>query len=230
MAHALVEGQPGARALFAEDPGFAHQFVETRRALLRQRVLRRAEHHQLVLDPRLHLNVRMLAVAFDQAQIQAVLGDPLYHMAGVLHVQAYPAFRMGLHEAADQQGGQVVANGQGRPQLQRAEAALALQQQLDFLGAVEQGHRLGQQLGTQGAERQALADAVEQRAVVVALQLGQRGAGRRLRQGQRLGRARHAFQPGDGDEHLHLPQGKTHIDITYKEYSDYSFNGYFAPA
>ena len=191
-------------------------------------MLRGAEHHQLVLHPGLHLDVRVLAVALDQPQIQAVLGHALHHMAGVLHVQAHPALGMGLHEAADQQGGQVVADGQGGAQLQRAEAALALQQLFDLLGAVEQRHRLGQQLRAQGAERQTLADAVEQRTVVVTLQLGQRGAGRRLRQGQGFGGARHAFLAGDGDEYLDLSEAESHIYITYKEYFDYSFNGYSA--
>ncbi|MCY1186521.1 hypothetical protein D9M73_274010 [compost metagenome] len=91
------------------------------------------------------------------------------------------AFRVNLHEAADQQGGQVIADGQGRTDRQRAETGLAVEQVLDFLGLVEQGHRLGQQLMTQGVEAQALAGSVEQLAAGLALKFSDRCTGGRLR-------------------------------------------------
>ncbi|MNN24133.1 hypothetical protein D3C81_1375510 [compost metagenome] len=142
-------------------------------------------------------------------------------------MQAHPAFRMALHEVADQQGRQVVAHRQGGADLQRAEAAVSLQQLLDLAGAVEQGDRLGQQLLAEGAERQALADAVEQRAVVVPLEFRQRGAGCRLRQRQRLGGTGDALQAGDGDEDFQLSESKAHIYITDYLYFNYSFSGCF---
>lgn len=169
-----------------------------------------AEHHQFVLHPGLHLDVRMPAVALDQAQVQLVVGDLLHHLGGVVHVQAHPAVRLALHEGADQQRGQVVADGQGGTEVEGAEGGLAVEQVLDFLAAVEQRHRLRQQLAAEGIEGQALAGAVEQLAVELSLQLAERGAGRRLRQRQPLGGAGDALLLGHGDEHLELAEGEFH--------------------
>ena len=144
MTHGLVEGQPRARALFTQNPGFMRQLFQAGTAALGQWVLWRAEHHQFVLDPGLHLDIRVLAVAFDQAQVQLVVGDLLHHMSGVMHLQFHPAFRVVLHEAANQQGGQIVAHGQGGADVQRAITALAPQQAFDFARLVDQGHGLGQ--------------------------------------------------------------------------------------
>lgn len=80
---------------------------------------------------------------------------------------------MALHKSPDQQGGQVVADGQGGADGQGAEAAFAVEQILHGLGLVEQGHGLGQQLLAQGVEGQALAGAVEQLAGGLPLQLTQ---------------------------------------------------------
>ncbi|MNF16106.1 hypothetical protein D3C80_2189820 [compost metagenome] len=55
----------------------------------------------------------MVAIAFDQTQVNFVVGDLLHNIGGVLHMQLYLAFRVALHETADQQGRKVVANGQG---------------------------------------------------------------------------------------------------------------------
>ncbi|MDR6357894.1 hypothetical protein Q3H58_004565 [Pseudomonas psychrotolerans] len=54
-----------------------------------------------------------------------MVGDPLHHAGGVVHVQPYPAVGVALHEIAQQQGGQVVADGEGGAELQGAEAGLA---------------------------------------------------------------------------------------------------------
>ncbi|MNP24170.1 hypothetical protein D3C76_1169160 [compost metagenome] len=138
------------------------------------------------------------------------MGDLLHHVGGVVHVQAHPAVRLALHEAADQQGGQVVADGQGGAEVQRAEGALAVEQVLDFPAAVEQRHSLGQQLAAEGVEGEALAGAVEQPAVELPLQFAERGAGGRLRHRQRLGGAGDAFLLGHRDEHFQLAQGEFH--------------------
>ncbi|MNP77619.1 hypothetical protein D3C76_1750800 [compost metagenome] len=55
----------------------------------------------------------MAAIAFDQTQVNFVVGNLLHNIGGVLHVQLYLAFRVALHEAADQQGREVIADGQG---------------------------------------------------------------------------------------------------------------------
>ncbi|MNL63009.1 hypothetical protein D3C87_1870870 [compost metagenome] len=86
MAHRLVEGQAGTRALFAKDPGFPGQFLQAGFAAFGQGMLRCAEHHQFILDPGLHLDVRLLAVALDQADVQFIVGNLLHHMRGVMHL------------------------------------------------------------------------------------------------------------------------------------------------
>ncbi|MNN95095.1 hypothetical protein D3C81_2138430 [compost metagenome] len=65
MAHGLVESQARTRALFAQDPRLLRQVFDIGTAQLGQRMLRCAEHHQFVLDPRLHFQVRVVAVTFD---------------------------------------------------------------------------------------------------------------------------------------------------------------------
>ncbi|MCY1529166.1 hypothetical protein D9M68_642990 [compost metagenome] len=186
----------------------------------------RAEHHQLVFHPGQDFDVRVLAFALDQTQIKFVEGDLLDDIRRVLHMQAYPALGVALHEGADQQGGEVVAHGQGGADVQRAETGLAVEQVFDRAGLVQQGHGLGQQLPGQGVETQPLAGAVEQLAAGLALQLGQRSAGRRLRQGQLFGGAGHAFLLGHGNENLELTESKSHIYITDNLYLDNSVNRY----
>ncbi|MNT73141.1 hypothetical protein D3C72_2118100 [compost metagenome] len=89
--------------------------------------------------------------------------------------------RVDLHETADQQGGQVVTDGQGSAHCQGAKAGLAVEQVFDFLGLIEQCHGLGQQLMTQGVEAQTFAGTVKQLTAGLALKFGDRGTGGRLR-------------------------------------------------
>ena len=86
----------------------------------------RAEHHQLILDPGLYLDICVLAFAFDQTQVNFVLGHLLYNVRRVLHMQADSALRVTLHKCTDQQGGQVVADSQGGTDGQGAETAFAV--------------------------------------------------------------------------------------------------------
>ncbi|MNN36388.1 hypothetical protein D3C81_1502830 [compost metagenome] len=109
------------------------------------------------------------------------MGNLVHDMRSVLHMELDLTFRVDLHETADQQCGQVVADGQGGADRQRAETGLAVEQVFDFLGLVEQRHCLWQQLMTQGVEAQAFAGAVEQLAAGLAFKFGDRGTGGRLR-------------------------------------------------
>ena len=79
-----------------------------------QWMLRGAKHHQFILDPALHLDIGVSAIAFDQTQINFVVGDLLHDMSRVLNHQLDLTFRVLLHKAADQEGCQVVADGQRR--------------------------------------------------------------------------------------------------------------------
>ena len=66
-----------------------------------------------------------------------------------------------LHEAANQQRRQVIADGQRGADRKGAEAGLAVEQVFDLLGLVQQRNGLGQQLVTEGVEAQAFTGAVE---------------------------------------------------------------------
>ena len=136
-------------------------------------MLRCAEHHQLVLDPGLHFQIGMLAVTLDQTKIKFVLSDLMHDMRGVMDVQFDPAFRVTLHEVADQQRGEIVADGQRGAHRERAEPALAVQQILDGPRLIQQGDRLRQQLLAQRVQAEPLAGPVEQLAAGLPLQLGQ---------------------------------------------------------
>ena len=69
----------------------------------------------------------MLAVTLDQTKIKFVLRDLMHDMRGVMDVQFDPAFRVALHEVADQQRGEIVADGQCCSDRQRAEPTLAVE-------------------------------------------------------------------------------------------------------
>ena len=88
------------------------------------------------------------------------------------------------------------------------EAALEIARELqDRLGP-------GAQRRAARGQAQPLADAVEQLQVELPLEVGQRAAGRRLRQAQLLARPADAPGPGDRQEHLELTQGVAHIGST----------------
>ena len=83
-----------------------------------------------------------------------------------------------------------------------------------------------QQLFAQGVEAQAFAGAVEQLAAGLALELGDRSAGRRLREVEQTRSTGYAFLLGDGDEDLQLTESKSHIDITDNPYLNNPVNRY----
>ena len=104
----------------------------------------------------------MLAITLDQTQIKFVLCDLMHDMRSVLYVQLHPALRVALHEAADQQRGEIIADCQGCPDMEGTEPRLASQQVLDGFGLVEQADCLRQQLMAQGIEPQAFACPIKQ--------------------------------------------------------------------
>lgn len=154
------------------------------------------------------------------------MGDLLHDIGSVLYVQLHLAFRVALHETADQQGCQIIADGQRRSHRQRAETGFAVEQVFDFLGLIEQGHRLRQQLFAKGVEAQAFTRAIEQLAAGLALQFGDRGAGSRLREVEQTRSTGYAFLLGDGDEDLQLTESKSHIYITDNPYLNNPVNRY----
>ncbi len=115
------------------------------------------------------------------------------------------------HEARHQRGGQVVADGEGRADAQPRRLFVALEPALEIARLVE--HRLGAraQRAAEVAELQALAGAVEQAHVELALEIGERAARGRLRHRQLARGAAHAAEAGDGQEDLELAQRVAHI-------------------
>ena len=103
-------------------------------------------------------------------------------------VSVTSAAGMLAHEARHQRHRQVVADGQRRADAQPRRFFLALEPALELARLVE--HRLGAraQRAAEVAELQALADAIEQLHVELALEIGQRAADGRLR--HRRARAR----------------------------------------
>ncbi|MNN73664.1 hypothetical protein D3C81_1897980 [compost metagenome] len=65
MTHGLIEGQASPGTLLAKNPRLMAKLLHAGSAALCQRMLGGTEHHQFVLDPALHFDVRMAAVAFD---------------------------------------------------------------------------------------------------------------------------------------------------------------------
>jgi hypothetical protein len=119
---------------------------------------------------------------------------------------------VGLQEVRHDQRQQVIADGERRAHAQAAEPALAAQQGFDLGGAVEQLHRMRQQQASLVVEAQALAVAIEELLVELALELGQGRAGCGLRQRQGLGRARHVLAARNLDKDLDLTKSESHID------------------
>ena len=117
------------------------------------------------------------------------MGDLLHNMRCVLNDQFDLAFWVGLHKTADQQGSQVVANGERRAHGQRAKTGFAIEQVFDFLGLIQKRYGLRQQLTAKGIQAQAFSRAIEQLAAGLAFQFGDRSAGCRLRKGQQAGSA-----------------------------------------
>ncbi len=107
--------------------------------------------------------------------------------------------------------GQVVPDGQRRADAQPRRFLLALEPAFEIARLVEHGLRPRAQRAAEIAELQPLAGAVEQAHVELALEVGQRAAGGRLRHRQLARGAAHAAQAGDGQEDLELAQGVAHI-------------------
>jgi hypothetical protein len=169
-----------------------------------------AENDEFVVDPRFENQIRVARLALDQADVQLVAMQALDHLPGVADAQGDPAARILLQVFDDDQRRQVIADGQRRPDGDRGEFA-AGQVAFDLAGPGQHVLGLGQQTAAVAVEAQRLAQAVEQRAVEMALQFEQGRARRRLRHVELRRRARHVFQTGDGNEDFELAQGDFHI-------------------
>lgn len=156
-----------------------------------------------------------MARAFDQAgvDVQALHGGD--YASTVVDAQVDFGLRRLPQQFSDALRQQVVADGgtggQYQPQrcpLRRVSAGGQLPLQIS--GIDQQGARRLQQCAAVPVQRQATADAVEQRRTEVRLQFLQGGAAGRLRERDGLAGGGGAAVVGDGDEDLQLAQGKAH--------------------
>ena len=213
-AHRAVERLPRAGAALAHDPVRGQQILVGEDALSRQGMARAAKDDQLVVAPGRGLEVGMIDLALDEADVELEVRDLACDLLGVGDLQGEPDRRMRAHEAGHQRHGHVVADRQGRADANAVLDGPALEAAFEIAGDLQDRLGAGPQRRAAGREAQPLADAVEQLQVELPLEVGEGAAGGRLRQPQLLARPADAPGAGDGQEHLELAEGVAHIGST----------------
>ena len=175
-----------AAAGFAQQPGRGRQ-LRARGTPAGERVVWRRDHHQLVLPPRGHAQLGVLASAFDEAEIHLHGRHRRRHARRVAHREPHGGDRVGAAKARQLGRHQVAGNGGAGAQVQRQRAAG--QQRLAFLGLAQQRLRARQQQAAVFVEPQPAPVAIEQALPKRLLQPGQRLAGGRLGQVHGIGGA-----------------------------------------
>ncbi len=131
-------------------------------ALLRVAVAGRAEDHQLVVAPRRHLEIGVLDLALDQADVDLEVGHPPRDLLGVGHGERELGAALLAHEARHQRGHQVVADREGRADPQPPDGGASLERGLELDRLVEHPLGLRPHRLPQLAQPQSLADAIEE--------------------------------------------------------------------
>ena len=200
-----------AAAGFAQQPGRGRQ-LRARGTPAGERVVWRRDHHQLVLPPRGHAQLGVLASAFDEAEIDIHGSHRRRHARRVADRAPHGRARVGAAKARQLGRHQVAGDGGAGTQAQRQRAAG--QQRLTFLGLTQQRLRARQQQAAVFVEHQPAPMAIEQALAKRLLQPCQRLAGGRLGQVHGIGGAADVVVAGHGTEHLQLAQGEAqrHID------------------
>ena len=124
----------------------------------------------------------MIDLALDEADVQLEVRHLAGDLLGVGDLQGEPDRRMRAHEAGHQRHGHVVADRQGRADAKAVLDRPALEAALEIARLLQD--RLGPGAERRAARRQAqpLAHPVEQLQVELPLEIGERAAGRGLRQ------------------------------------------------
>ena len=122
--------------------------------------------------------------------------------------------RVLAHEARDLGHHQVIADAQRGAHAQLAHRVVTRELVLELARLLLQGLGPRADRTAEVAQLQALAEALEELDVELALQIGERAADRRLRHRQLFGGAAHAFVLRDRQENLELAQGVSHIGKT----------------
>ena len=209
-----VEGLAGARARLAQDPGRREQIVVVEAIALGEYMVGRAKGDQLVLPPRGDDQFRMTQFALDQAQVQIEAGDAGGDMGGVVHRQRHANAGVLVHEIRHQADRQIVTDGQGGADVERAGIRTTGETRLQRLRLIQQGQRLGLQCPAQIVELQTLAGAVEEANIELPFQILERAAGGGLGHGQTLCRAADVLEAGGGEKDFELAQGVVHYRHT----------------
>ena len=208
----LIKGLARARARLAEYPWFLEQTGDPC-LLARQRVIRGAKHRQFIINPGNHFQIRMSAIALDQAKIDRMARQSLQQIGRIAHLEAYLRLRVPSQELGDDQRCQIVTDGQRGADRQVANGFVPEQQIVDFGGAIEEFDCFRQQTAPLFVETQRLADPVKQLPAGLALQFRQGRAGRRLGKRNLSGSSRNAAVAGNGRKYLELTKGEMHICV-----------------
>ena len=170
----------------------------------------RAEHHQFVITPVHHFQVRVPAFALDQTQVEFKVGHLAHDGLGIGHLQLYPSALLLTHVPRHDLDCQVVTDTQRSADAQMPGALMSGQGLLQTARLIQQRLCARTDAGTQRIKLQALAYPVEQLHVKLAFQILQRAAGCRLRHREAGSGAGQVFVMRRGQKNLKLPQGIFH--------------------
>ena len=200
----VIRGLACAGAVFPHHPGGLGQLVE-RCAALRQGMVRRREDHHLIVPPRLHQQVGMRLRTLHKADVDVQCCDRIDDFTGIANAQMDLALGVQLRPPRHQAGQQVLADREAGRHPQR-RCVLVREQRLQFGRLINEDLGLGQQRAPVFVELQAPADAVKQFDAQRGLEIRQRGAGRRLRARDAIGRRTCAAAARRGQKDLQLTQ------------------------
>jgi len=177
---------------------------------LHQRVLCCGHDDEFVTHPGLDLQPGPVAGALDQAQVHVQRFHGLAHLARVGDLQVHAQVRLAARQVREHSRQRIGAyGGAGCHAQTHGQAGGPHRKRLLYApGLLQQRQRLGQQGAPRVVERQPPAHALEQLGAHGLLQLLQRGAGGRLRQGHGIGRRHGGAGLGNGAEDFKLAQGE----------------------
>ena len=179
-AEGAVKGLARAGAGLAEDPGRRQQIVVVESVALGQHMVGCTEGDEFILPPGGDVELGMAVLPFDQTQIEVKSRHPGGDLLGIGDLERYPGAGPFVHVAGDQAHRQIVADGQGRADLECRGIGAAGKAGLQRLRLFQQRQRLGAQSAAQFVEAQPLAGAVEELHIELALQVAQGAACRGL--------------------------------------------------
>ncbi|SBP89321.1 hypothetical protein THIARS_70941 [Thiomonas delicata] len=200
-----------SRAGLAGDEGFAFQVLERDSALPHQRMRRRGNHDERVVEKGLGDQLSVLWRLAHDRQILVRCGQHVQDLFLVRHLQPHLHFGVPAAECSDQLGREVVRCARHHQiQFASAHAAEFLHGRTEVLHFRGNDHRVAMQLATGVGGLDLFADLVEQRHADLLFELPHLHRYGRLRQMQGVSRTRETLAPHDGVENLELAQGQMH--------------------